>query len=95
MIKKNYIYTIENAILSIYLFEIASSIGDALREYKLFYRAQNNKRPFYPTFKANCVMFTMQNRHFTIPIHNYNYCRVINVHGRFSFFLQYCIIRSV
>ena len=27
MVKKNYIYTIENAILSIYLFEIASSIG--------------------------------------------------------------------
>jgi len=58
-----------------------------LREYKLFYCAQNNKRPFYPTFKANCVIFTMQNRYFTIPIYDYNYCRVINVHGRFSFFL--------
>jgi len=27
MVKKNYIYIIENVILSIYLFEIASSIG--------------------------------------------------------------------
>ena len=28
--KKSYIYTIQNAILSIYLFKIASPIGDAL-----------------------------------------------------------------
>jgi len=28
--KKNYIYTIQNATLSIYLFEITSPIGDAL-----------------------------------------------------------------
>lgn len=58
-----------------------------LREYKLFYCAQNNKRPFYPTFKANHVIFTSQIHHFTIPIYDYNYCRVINVHGPFSFFL--------
>jgi hypothetical protein len=30
--KKNYIYTIQNAILSIYLFKIASPIEDALKE---------------------------------------------------------------
>ena len=30
--KKSYIYTIQNAILSIYLFKIASLIGDALNE---------------------------------------------------------------
>jgi hypothetical protein len=34
------------------------------------------------------VIFTMQNSYFTIPIYDYNYCRVINVHGRFSFFLK-------
>jgi hypothetical protein len=30
--KKNYIYTIQNAILSIYLFKIASPIEDALKK---------------------------------------------------------------
>jgi hypothetical protein len=30
--KKSYIYTIQNAILSIYLFKIASPIEDALKE---------------------------------------------------------------
>ena len=30
--KNNYIYTIQNTILSIYLFKITSLIGDALNE---------------------------------------------------------------
>ena len=34
--KKNYIYTIQNAILLIYLFGIASSIGDGLSYNKKF-----------------------------------------------------------